>query len=204
MTLSKEQREFLERATLRYSESLGVAAEWLAARGIELDHAASSALGVVVDPLPGHEHLAGRLAIPYLTDAGPVNMTFRTMVDRGPKYLLQPGLKANLYGVQTMRFAEDWIVVTEGELDALIWHQIGVPAIGISGAEKWVPHWTNVLEDFSRVYVAEDGDDAGEKLWNRISSECSTAVRMRMPDGEDSNSMFLKKGKDYLLGRIRK
>jgi hypothetical protein len=29
-------------------------------------------------------------------------------------------------------------------------------------------------------------------------------VRMRMPDGEDSNSMYLKYGKEYLLGRIKK
>lgn len=208
MKLSAEQRRYLERAVLQYTESLDEAADWLGARGIDLDHARSSGLGVVTDPLPGHEHLDGRLAIPYLTDAGPVNMSFRCIrcekCKGHGKYMQSKGLKTNLYGVQSIRHADDWMVVCEGELDALIWQQIGVPAIGISGAEKWMPHWSSVLEDFSRVYVAEDGDEAGRHLWDRISSEISNAIRMRMPDGHDTNSAFLEWGAEYLIGRIKK
>ena len=85
---------------------------------------------------------------------------------------------------------------------------IGVPAIGIPGAENWKPHWANVLEDFSRVYLAEDGDKAGGDLWRAMSDHIDQSntmvVRVRMPDGEDSGSMYLKHGKDYLLGRIKK
>lgn len=206
--LSAEQRQLLERATLTYADHLGEAAGWLAARGIDLDHASSIGLGVVRDPLPGHEHLAGRLSIPYLTNAGPVNITFRcttcTKCDGHPKYMLQSGLPTSLYGVQTLDHATDWVVVAEGEIDAIIWTQIGVPAVGVSGAAKWQPHWTNVFEDFSRVYLAEDGDEAGKKLWEKLSSEVPNAIRMRMPDGEDTNSAFLKWGAEYLIGRIRK
>lgn len=213
--LSKEQRQYLERATLQYADNLDDAAGWLEARGLSLEFAASRGLGVVRDPLPGHEGAVGRLAIPYLTDKGPVNMNFRCIEDhnckeipRHPKYWKRKGSPTNLYGVQSVAWAEDWIVVTEGEIDAMIWQQIGVPALGIPGAENWKAHWANLLEDFSRVYLAEDGDDAGKDLWiamsEHIDQSNTLVVRMRMPDGEDSNSMYLKAGKDYLLGRIKK
>jgi len=209
--LSKEQRRYLERATLEYAESLDVAAEWLAGRGIDLEHARSRGLGVVVDPIPGHENVAGMLAIPYLTDVGPVNMSFRCMqnhnckeIPHHSKYKKRKGSPTNLYGVQSASWADEWIVVTEGEIDALIWQQIGVPAIGVPGAESWKDHWNNVFEDFSRVYLAEDGDDAGKDLWIAMSENLTNVIRMKMPDGEDSNSMFLKEGSGYLLDRIKK
>lgn len=215
MRLSKEQRQYLERAWETYAPHLHDAAGWLEARGVEVEHAASRGLGVVREPLPGHEAAAGYLAIPYLTDAGPVNFNFRCIQDHDckqipnhSKYWRRKGSGVNLYGVQSLQWADDWVVACEGEIDALIWQQIGVPAIGIPGAENWKPHWANVLEDFSRVYLAEDGDKAGKDLWiamsEHIDQSNTMVVRMRMPDGEDSNSMYLKQGKDYLLGRIKK
>ena len=209
--LSKEQRLYLERATLEYAKNLDDAAEWLEGRGLDLEHARSKGLGVVRDPLPGHEPAVGRLAIPYLTDAGPVGIAFRCTeshnckeISYHSKYWKRKGTEVRMYGVQSASWADDWIVVTEGELDALVWQQIGVPAIGIPGAEAWKPHWENVLEDFSRVYLAEDGDDAGKDLWIAMSENLTNVIRMRMPDGEDSNSMYLKAGRDYLLNRIKK
>lgn len=198
-----------------YSPHLADAGDWLERRGISLEFAASVGLGVVRDPLPGHESARGYLAIPYLTDAGPVNFNFRCLQDHNckevqyhSKYVRRKGSGVNLYGVQSVASAGDWIVVTEGEVDALTWQQIGVPAIGVPGAENWKEHWANVFEDFSRVYLAEDGDSAGKDLWNamteHIDQSSTLVVRMKMPDGEDSNSMYLKSGKDYLLGRIKK
>lgn len=215
MKLSKEQRQYLERAWAEYSPYLADAAEWLEGRGVSLEFAASRGLGVVRNPLPGHEPARGYLAIPYLTDKGPVNFNFRCIQDHNckeiphhSKYWKRKGSPVNLYGVQAVSWADDWIVVTEGEIDALIWQQIGVPALAVPGAENWKDYWANLLEDFSRVYLAEDGDNAGKDLWIAMSEHIdqgnTMVVRMRMPDGEDTNSMYLKQGKDYLLGRIKK
>jgi len=159
--------------------------------------------------------MRGYLAIPYLTRTGPVNMQFRCIqnhnckeIPNHSKYLKRKGSPVNIYGVQSIAWATDWIVVTEGEIDALTWQQIGVPALAVPGAENWKDYWGNLLEDFSRVYLAEDGDNAGKDLWiamsEHIDQSNTMVVRMRMPDGEDSNSMYLKQGKDYLLGRIKK
>lgn len=215
MKLSKEQRQYLERAWEAYAPHLGDAEGWLGERGLSLEFAASRGLGVVRNPLPGHEPADGYLAIPYLTKAGPVNFNFRCMQDHNckevphhSKYWKRKGSPVNIYGVQSINQADDWIVVTEGEIDALTWQQIGVPALAVPGAENWKDYWANLLEDFSRVYLAEDGDNAGKDLWiamsEHIDQSNTMVVRMRMPDGEDSNSMYRKLGKDYLLGRIKK
>lgn len=206
--LSKEQRRFLDQATMTYLEHLDEATEWLAGRGIEMEHAGRSGLGVVVDPLKGHESLRGRLSIPYLTPVGVSAMTFRCMQDHNcketnhPKYMKPTGSKTRLYGVLAYQDAGDFLCLTEGELDALTLHQIGLPAIGIPGSENWEGHWTSILQDFSTVYVFSDGDEPGQKFAKRVMTEYDRAVNVKMPDGEDVNSVFVKYGADYLKKRI--
>lgn len=213
--LSAEQRKYLERAWETYAPNLGDAAGWLEGRGVDLEFARTRGLGVVRDALPGHEPAEGYLAIPYLTDVGPVTFEFRCIQDHNckeipnhSKYWRRRGSEVRLYGVQEIARATDWIVATEGAIDALTWQMCGIPAIGIPGAENWQEHWANVLEDFSVVHLAEDGDKAGGDLWRAMSDHVDQSntlvVRMRMPDGEDSNSAYQKFGKDYLLGRIKK
>lgn len=208
--LSSEQRKFLETACLRYMENLEEATEYLEGRGIDLSAAQRSALGVVRDPLPGHAHLEGRLAIPYLTDYGPVNMTFRCIQDHEckevgcHKYDRWRGIGTSLYGVQSFSHADEWIAVAEGELDALVLNMVGIPAVGIPGSENWLDHWPQVFEDFSRVYVFADGDKAGGDMYKRIVHDLDTAIRVTMPAGEDVNSMYLKEGADWLRERIER
>lgn len=207
--LSKSQKNLLERATLQYAANVELAAGYLANRGIDLEAARSNALGVVVDPVPGHEHLAGRLAIPYLTNAGPVNMNFRCIKDHVckelgcAKYKNLTGAGTNLYGVQYLDEAGDWIAVAEGEIDALSSNLAGVPCVGIGGAKKWQPHWTNIFEDFSRVYVWQEGDKAGGEFADHLVSQVG-AIRIVLQSGEDVNSTYVKQGADALRKMIRK
>lgn len=209
--LSSERRRFLERATLQYQDHLDEAAEYLATRGIDLDFARDVGLGVVRNPEALHADYAGRLAIPYLTDAGPVQMDFRCMQDHDCKFhghaklYRASGWPTRLYGVQSARQADDWIAVTEGAQDAITLQMIGIPAIGVPGSENFQPHWPSLFEDFSRVYLFADGDDAGDKMLNLWRDRLDTAViSARMPDKEDVNSMYVKYGKEPLLAKIRR
>lgn len=209
--LSTALRRSLEKATTQYMANVDLAVEYLAGRGIDRAAAASAALGVVVDPLPGHENRVGRLAIPYLTDAGPVNMTFRCIEKhdcksiRGhKKYLTWSKLEPNLYHVQSLQAAGDWIAVAEGEIDALTLNLCGIPAVGISGVDKWQDFWPLIFDDFLRVYLFEDGDEAGKKLGERMSSEINApVVRLKMADDMDVNSTFVAQGPEALRGMIR-
>jgi len=213
--LSKEQKLFLETTASQYAGHLDLAADWLEARGIDLDHARYEGLGVVVDPPAAHEQYEGRLAIPYITDFGPVNMSFRCLRDHSckdeghGKYLkskkLDDSMPADLYGVRAFDDATDWIGVCEGELDSLVLRQIGIPAIAIPGASNWEDHWVNVFEDLSRLYVFADADDAGQKLYERLRDKLSMPVlKVRLPKGEDVNSTFVKYGAQAIIDRIKK
>lgn len=207
--LTVAQRSLLEKATLQYMENLHLAGDFLARRAISEEAAVTAALGVVEGDIPpAHFHLRGRLAIPYLTDAGPVNMNFRCMEDHDcrehghNKYMKMKGMETNLYGVQHYHNEGDFVCLTEGELDAITLNMVGLPAIGVPGAENWKPHWNRIFEDFETVYIFSDGDEAGQKFAEKVGQEVPTSVNIRMPDGHDVNSAFRELGSEFLLERI--
>lgn len=200
---SNSQRRLLEPATTNYMKNVGVAEEYLAARGIDQRAAGIAGLGVVDRTIIEFADFAGRLSIPYFTSAGPVNMVFRCLKnhdckaesDHG-KYVRAPGLGVNLYNVMSYGYATSFICITEGELDALSLSIMGIPAIAVPGAENWKDHWNLVFQDFEKVFVFEDGDAAGKKFGLRVAKELG-AVRMKMPEREDVNSMMVKQGYPY-------
>lgn len=219
---SSEQLRLLNDTASQYAEHLGDAAEWLAGRGIDLEHAAYEGLGVVRNAPAVHQSYEGRLSIPYITKYGVVAMSFRCLrghdckavelykkADGTPvfckKYLKPKNQETTLYGVRSFVDATDWIGVTEGELDSLVLRQIGIPAVAIPGAKNWEKHWSNVFEDLSRVYMFADADVAGEKLYDTLRDKLKTPViKVRLPKGEDVNSTFQKYGAQAILDRIKK
>lgn len=207
--LSVVQKKLLARAQETYASHLSEAEEYLVGRGIDLAAARSAGLGVVRDPIPGHERLVGRLAIPYMTGAGPVNMNFRCLQphsckeEKHGKYQHWAGLSSNLYNVQALDSAGTAIAIAEGEIDALSSTLAGIPCVGVPGATKWEDHWNLIFEDFTRVYVWQEGDDAGKKFADRVVME-TNAVRVELPAGEDVNSIWKASGADALRARIRR
>jgi DNA primase len=74
--------------------------------------------------------------------------------------------------------------------------------MGIPGASNWKPHWNRVLDDYSTVFCFSDPDPDGQKFAKRLITEVN-AINIKMPDGEDVNSMYLKEGAQYLRNRIK-
>lgn len=208
--LTKKQRESLERVTLEAMQNIHLAEQYLAGRGIDLEVARSNGLGVILDPPQGQEHLKGMLSIPYMTDCGPVNLNARCIRDhdcneiaKHSKYKNWTNGGTNLYGVQNLDRAGDWIAVAEGEFDCMILNMAGIPAVGVSGVDKFEPFWKNIFEDYSRVYLFHDADSAGEKMGKMWQAEVG-AIRIRLPEGYDVNKFYLEFGTDALRGKIRK
>lgn len=202
--LSVSQRKQLQVAAEKYASQVTAAGQYLNARGITTGVAATHHLGVVLDPLPADEEYAGRLAIPYLTAAGVVDIRFRALAaDQSPKYLSRPNAQARLYNVTALLTASDTIVVCEGELDTIIMHSVvGAPAVGVPGANSWKPHFRLLLEDFERVVVMCDGDQAGREFGKRIAGELDNASVVHLPDGLDVTDAYMQFGAEYLTGRI--
>lgn len=197
--LSPSVRDSLERATARYQCHVGLAADWLAGRGIDLERAGDFRLGVADGTIPGQERLKGRLAIPYL---GPGNIVtdirFRALDKSEPKMLGLPGVTLRLYNIRALHAAGDAIHITEGETDAVSLASCGFHSVGLPGVKSWKPHHARLFAGFQRVFIWGDGDDAGREFAQKLSRELDTSIVVHMPDGMDCNSLLVRDGPDVI------
>lgn len=216
--LGTEQRQFLADATLTYQQALeqdqsassADAREYLNGRRFGDRNRQRYQLGFVADPMPGHEMMAGRISIPYLTPAGPVDIKFRCIAPhvckdvKCPKYLASDGGGQWLYNARAILATDDKVAVCEGELDAAaVSCMAGVPAVGYPGADTWVrqKHWPRVLAGLEAIIVA-DGDTAGVKAAKAVAETLDNARIVRLPEGEDANSLIVKEGPEAFRGRL--
>lgn len=202
----------MEKSWRKYALHAEDLAAYLAGRGLESLATSSSpwGLGLVAEPEPGHEHVTGRMSIPYLTRAGCVEIKFRCIEQHDcksvkcPKYLYGQGGEHRLFNVNSFFDPSDTIVVVEGELDALAVHALaGLPAVGYPGTSGWQEFFGRCFSGFSRVLVVADGDDPGREAAKRVAKEvgrfADSASVIRLPDGEDANSYLAERGVDEFL-----
>ena len=199
MVQRDSQKELLGLATRKYAESIYQAEDYLRSRGITMEVARLARLGVVNEPEAGHEAYAGRLAIPYLTKTGVVDLRFRSLNPAvEPKYMGMVGSDTRMYNVLDIERAGDWIGVCEGELDTLTLSRcVGIPCVGVPGANSWKKHYTRLLADFERVFIFADGDAPGREFANSLAKELPVTI-IGFPDGEDVNSAYTKYGAEFI------
>jgi DNA primase len=200
---NQSQKELLGKATAKYAESIFQAEDYLASRGISREVARMARLGVVAEPETGHEAYVGRLAIPYITKTGVVDIRFRSMNPAvEPKYMGMTGAETKMYNVLDIERAGDWIGVCEGELDTLTLSKcIGIPCIGVPGANSWKKHYTRLLADFERIFVFADGDQPGKEFATSLARELPVTI-VSMDEGEDVNSLYVKHGAEYIRQKM--
>ena len=205
MRLSSSHRQFLLQATHQYAKQIHLATEYQATRNLSVDEAQRFHLGVVKDALPGHEQYTGRLAIPYITPSGVVDIRFRAIGNADPKYMGMPGAKTSMFNAQVVLTASDYICVTEGEIDCItVSVKTNHPAVGIPGANNWKPFYSKILDDFDTVIVLADGDTAGMDFGKKVSRELGNVNIVQMPEGHDVNSIVMLEGAEFINERIRK
>lgn len=86
--------------------------------------------------------------------------------DRGKKIMRQEaGCAPTLFGWQALSPDVREVIITEGEIDAMTWHQMGFPALSIpDGAkgETWLEvEWDN-LQRFDTIWLNWDNDKEGQ------------------------------------------
>lgn len=195
----------MEEAVARYEKAVSVdAARYLLGRGIEEATSRTFRLGVAADPAPGHEKFRGMLALPYLHHSGyPLTVRFRCIQDHNHrehghgKYMGISGDTARMFNVGAVLRAGSEIHVTEGEFDAIILNQLGLPAVAIPGATGWRSHYRVLLAGFSRIWIWGDPDEAGAELVNAITRSLRQAKAVRLKEG-DVTENYLAFGANHL------
>ena len=197
------QKELLGKATEVYGVNIYLAESYLKSRGIPIEVARLAQLGVVEEPEVGHEAYIGRLSIPYITKTGVVDLRFRSLNPAvEPKYMGLTGAETRMYNVLDIEKASNFIGVCEGELDTITMSScIGIPCIGVPGANSWKKHYTRLLTDFERVFVFADGDQPGTEFARSLARELPVTI-IQLPDGHDVNSMFVEAGTEYFHNKI--
>ena len=203
MKQSQSQKDLLRKATTKYAGNIFQAQDYLASRGIPIEEARLAQLGVVAEPEIGHEQYAGRLSIPYITKTGVVDLRFRSLNPAvEPKYMGLTGAETKMYNVLDIDRAGDFIGVCEGELDTITMSScIGIPCIGVPGANSWKKHYTRLLADFERVFIFADGDQPGTEFARSLARELPVTI-VQLPEGEDVNSMYVSNGAHYFRDKI--
>jgi DNA primase len=203
MKQSISQKELLEKATHKYAGNISLAQDYLASRGIPLEVARLAQFGVVVEPESGHEAMVGRLSIPYVTKTGVVDLRFRALNPAvEPKYMGLTGAETRMYNVLDVERAGDYIGICEGEIDTLTLSGIvGIPCVGVPGANSWKKHYTRLLADFERVFIFADGDQPGMEFARSLARELPVTI-IQLPDGTDVNSMYVQEGSQYFHQKV--
>ncbi|MGR6088933.1 toprim domain-containing protein [Brevibacterium sp. CSND-B09] len=189
-------------------------------RGLSLETIEQFKLGVVSESDEEYGHLAGYLSIPYITPTSPtewwqnyVDLRFRRgpeMPDTAPKYRTLPGHPTRLFATTTLANPSDYIVIVEGEVDAMTLIQCGIPAVGVPGVKAWKPYYKNIFAGFERVYILADKDEAkddaevgvGERFAEEVARAVPNPKVIVVPDGGDTNGFYLKHGAAELRGLI--
>jgi DNA primase len=112
------------------------------------------------------------------------------------------GAETKMYNVLDIDRAGDFIGVCEGELDTITMSScIGIPCIGVPGANSWKKHYTRLLADFERVFIFADGDQPGTEFARSLARELPVTI-VQLPEGEDVNSMYVSNGAHYFRDKI--
>lgn len=106
----------------------------------------------------------GSITIPHFRDGLCLNVKFRSLgVDK--KYFREEGCASILFNLDNARKYQGVVILSEGELDAIAYDQIGfLNVVSVpNGAETFLDEWIDDLEQFNEVYISFDMDEAGRK-----------------------------------------
>jgi DNA primase len=118
------------------------------------------------------------IAVPHVVDGEVVNIKFRIH----PDYLAEGQNKYTSPPNRHFRHLWPWgffhqkgyhngdnVFITEGEFDALLLLQAGLPALSVSsGVQTDLRPWVSFLKRFETVFFLYDMDEPGDKAWEKI------------------------------------
>lgn len=208
MPPSTAQKRSLEERLRRYEQNQHLLLPYLTGRGLGAAAAEQFRLGLV-GPDEDDRRLHGRMAIPYLTPTGVVQIRYRCLdahhgsgePGRCPKYWGEAGTEVTLYNARATLRSSPTVFITEGEMDAVAIQSItGYPAVGIPGAKAWArhPYWARCFVGFDRLILPADGDDAGVELAEAVRADLPEVHVVRLPDGDDANSVLARDPDEFL------
>lgn len=129
----------------------------------------------------------------YSPEGQLVNRSYRTLGDK-KKVWQDTGCAPSMFGWQALNesaYKAREVVLAEGQIDAMTWHQWGFPALSIPNGSgcSWVEYEWDNLAPFDTFYLAFDQDHAGQKIASivveRLGKHRCKLVAMPKKDAND-------------------
>jgi DNA primase len=173
------------------------ALEYLTDRGLSEDTILEAQLGLgIAGPYRGW------LAIPYMDGQGRWRTTrYRSLPPKEKEYRTLKGARRHLYNVQAVD--EPVLGICEGEFDALILRQLGLPAVALPGVNTWQREWRWLFRNSDLVYVFVDHAREDQEEARTAEKRAMAAMRatigmvtevepVEMPEGKDVTDLYLE------------
>lgn len=141
------------------------------------------------------------IALPSFSPSGElVNIKYIAIKrnDRGKKLIRQAGGCApGLFGWQAVDCSAREILITEGEIDAMTWTQIGFPSVSIpwgAGNDDWIDYEWDTLQQFDTIWLAFDDDKEGKEAVEKAARRLGLyrCLIVRIPGHKDGNAALQK------------
>lgn len=154
--------------------------------------------------------------IPFFVDSYFKNFQARKLLPDGSKRIKNwyKGVGPLPFNFSVLKFT-DWIVITEGPVDAIMLRQNSIPAVSHNaGSDYWNEEWNQYFSHIKKFFIVYDNDTAGNhgavrlaKIWGGRASIYNFwdypekyDITDYFKDGgnsEDFINMLLAKGKAY-------
>jgi twinkle protein len=162
-----------------------VLGEWLSSRGLTAATVEAFRIGEV-------ERSGSVYALfPYIREGELINVKYRNIVDK-KDMRQESGAEPCLFGWSLIDPKKRAIAITEGEIDAMSLHQVGIPALSVNagaGNHQWIDNDWVRLERFSEIYLCYDNDEAGQKgareVANRLGLDRCKVVTFPTKDANE-------------------
>jgi DNA primase len=193
----------LEMATQAYQRNLIQAMPYLSDRGISQETAERFRLG--------YHPQTHRITIPYINNDYEVeDIRFRCIAShdcrkRGHgKYMSRSGVGTRPYNTLALEKGKRTgaIIITEGEMDTITLHEIGIQAVGIPGAQAWKKEYAKLFAEIPRIYIFGDGDKAGQQFIESVRDTLPNAIGIKLADGKDVNDIYLEEGQQSIYNSL--
>lgn len=181
----KETKVFKRPAKPKCSTPKSAVKEWLNGRGLTDETIAAFRVGEQV------RDGKTTAVFPYLRDGELVNAKYRNVADK-KDMRQEAGAEPCLFGWHLIDPKCRRVAITEGEIDAMTLHQMGVPALSVNqgaGNHQWIESDWQRLDRFSEILVCFDADEAGQKgareIVRRLGGERCKVVSFGAKDAND-------------------
>lgn len=178
----RERKSYQRPAKPQCSTPKAAVRDWLLGRGLTERTLADFRIG---EQLRNDKSYC---VFPYLRDGELVNAKTRNVADK-KDMRQESGAEPCLFGWHLIDPKQRSVAITEGEIDAMTLHQVGVPALSVNagaGNHQWIECDWERLERFSEILVCFDDDDAGRKgaaeVAQRLGSDRCKLVRFGAKD----------------------